>query len=109
MAATRMAKRRRKKGWWRFVSLTVAKHTIEREKRMSEGWMPWLEGFVWDRRLAAGRGSEESVWCLLTGRWESTMGRGGGIVFAVGGGGVVFAIGGGLAEEEDGLVTLGSC
>ena len=36
------------KGWWRFVSLTVATHTTEREKRMSEGRMSWLEGFVWE-------------------------------------------------------------
>jgi len=36
------------------------------------------------------------------------MGREGGVVSAVGGGGLVSARGGGLAEEEDGLVTLGS-
>ena len=96
MAATRMAKRRRK-GWWRFVSLTVVTHTIEREKQMLKGRIP--RGFVWDRLLAAGRGSEESVWCLLTGRWEVAIGSGGGMVSA---------IGGGLAEEEDVLVILGS-
>ena len=108
MAATRMTKRRRRKGWLRFVSLTVAAHTIEREKRMSKRRMLRLDGFVWDRLLAAGRGSEESVWCLLTGRWEVAMGRGGNVVSTVGGGSMVFAVGGGLAEEEDGLVTLGS-
>ena len=36
------------------------------------------------------------------------MGRGGNVVSAVGGGGVVSAVGGGLAEEEVGLVVLGS-
>ena len=64
--------------------------------------------FVWDRLLAAGRGSEKSVWCLLTGRWKVVMGRGGNVVSTVGGGSMVFAVCGGLAEEEDGLVTLGS-
>ena len=73
----------------RFVSLTVAAHTIEREKRMSKRRMLRLDGFVWDRLLAVGRGSEESVWCLLTGRWEVAMGRGGNVVSAVGGGNVV--------------------
>ena len=68
---------------------------------MSEGRMPWLEGFVWDWTLAAWRGSEENVWCLLTGRWEATMGREGGVVSVVGGGGLVFAGDGGLAEEEE--------
>ena len=36
------------------------------------------------------------------------MGRGGNVVSAIGGGGVVSAVGGGLAEEEVGLIVLGS-
>ena len=36
------------------------------------------------------------------------MGRGGNAVSAVGGGDVVSAVGGGLAEEEVGLIVLGS-
>ncbi|KAG5036073.1 hypothetical protein JHK87_010983 [Glycine soja] len=36
------------------------------------------------------------------------MGREGGVVSPVGGGGVISTGGGSLAEEEDGLVTLGS-
>ena len=36
------------------------------------------------------------------------MGRGGNAVSAVGGGDVVSVVGGGLAEEEVGLIVLGS-
>ena len=58
--------------------------------------------------VVAKGGSKESVWCLLTRRWEAAMGREGGVVSAVGGGGLVSTGDGGLAEEEDRLVTLGS-
>ena len=45
---------------------------------------------------------------MLTGRWKVAMGRGGNVVSAVGGGGVISVVGGGLAEEEVGLIVLGS-